>query len=157
MAGKSLGRKAVPSMTAKEYLGQAYRIDQRINSKLEQIASLRELASKATNTLTDAPRNPSRNTHPMESIIVKMIDLENEINNDIDTLVDLKREIVTIIKGIRNAEYQTLLELRYLCFKTWEQIAVDMSYTLRHVDRLHNNALQSAVIPNDVMKCHSMS
>lgn len=27
-------------MTAKEYLGQAYRIDQRINSKMEQIASL---------------------------------------------------------------------------------------------------------------------
>jgi hypothetical protein len=144
-------------MTAKEYLGQAYRIDQRINSKLEQIASLRELATKATFTLTDTPRNPSRDIHPMESIIAKMIDLENEINNDIDTLVDLKREIVTIIKGIRNTEYQTLLELRYLCFKTWEQIAVDMSYTLRHVDRLHNNALQSVVIPNDVMKCHSMS
>ena len=32
-------------MTAKEYLGQAYRIDQRINSKLEQVISLRELAS----------------------------------------------------------------------------------------------------------------
>lgn len=26
-------------MTAKEYLGQAYRIDQRINSKMEQIGS----------------------------------------------------------------------------------------------------------------------
>ena len=31
-------------MTAKEYLGQAYRIDQRINSKMEQIASLNLLA-----------------------------------------------------------------------------------------------------------------
>ena len=30
-------------MTAKEYLGQAYRLDQRINSKLEQVLSLREL------------------------------------------------------------------------------------------------------------------
>ena len=28
----------VKEMTAKEYLGQAYRIDQRINSKLEQVA-----------------------------------------------------------------------------------------------------------------------
>ena len=35
-------------MTAKEYLGQAYRIDQRINSKMEQIASLNLLAQKAT-------------------------------------------------------------------------------------------------------------
>jgi len=30
-------------MTVKAYLGQAYRLDQRINSKLEQIASLNEL------------------------------------------------------------------------------------------------------------------
>lgn len=130
-------------MTAKEYLGQAYRIDQRINSKLEQIASLRELASKATNTLTDIPRSPSRNIHPMECIITKMIDLENEINCDIDTLVDLKREIVTIIKGIKNPEFQTLLELRYLCFKTLEQIAVDMGYELRYLHKLHGRALES--------------
>ena len=130
-------------MTAKEYLGQTYRIDQRINSKLEQIASLRELSSKATNTLTDIPRNPSRDIHPMESIIAKMIDLENEINNDIDTLVDLKREIVTIIKVIENPEYQTLLELRYLCFKSWEQIAVDMGYELRYLHKLHGRALKT--------------
>lgn len=39
-------------MTVKEYLTQAYRIDQRINSKLEQIASLRGLALKATATLS---------------------------------------------------------------------------------------------------------
>lgn len=37
-------------MTVKEYLGQAYRIDQRINSKLEQVGSLRALAAKATST-----------------------------------------------------------------------------------------------------------
>ena len=40
-------------MTTKEYLAQAYRINQRINSKLEQIVSLRELATKATSTLSD--------------------------------------------------------------------------------------------------------
>ena len=35
-------------MTAKEYLGQAYRLDQRIDAKLEQVANLRALATKAT-------------------------------------------------------------------------------------------------------------
>lgn len=42
-------------MTAKEYLGQAYRIDQRINSKMEQIASLNLLAQKATTVSTICP------------------------------------------------------------------------------------------------------
>ena len=40
-------------MTAKEYLGQAYRIDQRINSEMEQIASLNLLARKATTVFSN--------------------------------------------------------------------------------------------------------
>lgn len=130
-------------MTAKEYLGQAFRIDQRINSKLEQIMSLRELATKATFTLSDVPHNPSPNLQSMESIICKMMDLESEINVDINSLVDLKREMVNIIKAVSNPEQQTLLELRYLCFKSWEQIAVDMSYTVRNIYKIHDAALEN--------------
>lgn len=143
MAIKYLGLKVVFSMTSKEYLAQAYRIDQRINSKLEQIVSLRELATKATSTLSDTPPSGTRNVHSMEGIIVKMIDLEDEINRDIDTLVDLKREIMDIVKKINNPEHQTLLELRYLCFKTWEQIAVDMGYSIQNAYKIHDRAIAS--------------
>ena len=136
-------------MTTKEYLAQAYRIDQRINSKLEQIVSLRELATKATSTLSDTPPSGSRNVHSMEGIIVKMMELENEINADIDILVDLKKEIMSIIKRINNPEQQTLLELRYLCFKTWEQIAVDMGYSIQNAYKVHDRALENIVIPKE--------
>jgi len=93
-------------MTAKEYLGQAYRIDQRINSKLEQVTTLREASKKATATLSPSPRSASPDLHSMESILVKIFDLEREINGDIDTLVDLKREIMCAIKRVENPEYQ---------------------------------------------------
>lgn len=128
-------------MTAKEYLGQAYRLDQRINSKLEQIMSLRNLATKATSTLSDTPPSGTRNVHSMEDIIVKIVEMENEINHDIDNLVDLKREMVSVIKAVTDPEYQTILELRYLCFKSWEQIAVDMNYSIQHIYRLRDKAL----------------
>lgn len=130
-------------MTTKEYLGQAYRLDQRINSKLEQVASLNDLANKVTTTITGMPRSPNRATSTMADAVTKIIDLQAEINRDIDRLVDLKREIVAVIKTIDNMEYQTLLELRYLCFKSWEQIAVDMGYNVRHVYRIHDEAVES--------------
>ena len=133
-------------MTAKEYLNQAYRLDQRINSKLEQVLSLRELTTKATATLSDMPSGGSRNVYRMQDIIGKIVDLENDINRDIDALVDLKREMVAIIKSVADPECQTLLELRYLCFKTWEQIAVDMGYELRYLHKLHHRALSSCNI-----------
>lgn len=134
-------------MTAKEYLSQAYRLDRRINSKLEQVASLNELATICTSTLAGMPRNPNRATSTMADAVAKIIDLQAEINRDIDRLVDLKRDMVRAIKSINNTEYQTLLELRYLCFKTWEQIAVDMGYNVRHVYRLHDEAVESLTIP----------
>ena len=141
-------------MTAKEYLSQAYRIDQRINSKIEQIASLRELSLKATTTLSDMPKG-TRNVHSKEKIITKMMDLENEIHADIDELVDIKQTIVSVIKAVDNTEYQTLLELRYLCFKQWEQIAVTMGYSLHHLYKIHNAALKICaeilkMIPKDI-------
>ena len=134
-------------MTVKEYLGQAYRLDQRINSKLEQVASLNELATKCTSTLTGMPRNPNRGTSTMADAVAKIVDLQAEINRDIDRLVDLKREMVRLIKAVDNTEYQTLLELRYLCFKTWEQIAVDMGYSIQHIYRLREKAYDEIRVP----------
>ena len=114
-------------MTAKEYLGQAYRLDQRIDAKLEQVSNLRALATKATATISDMPRSSSPNLQHMESTILKIIDLEQEINEDIDRLVDLKKEITTAIKAVIVPEYQMVLELRYLCYKRWEEIAVSIA------------------------------
>ena len=136
-------------MNAKEYLSQAMHIDQRINSKLEQVASLRALATQATSTLSDTPPSGSRNVQSMENVIVKIIDLENEINEDIDTLVDLKREIVGVIKRIDNPEYQTLLELRYLCYKPWNEIMTELGYSEPTIYRLHGEALKKILVPGE--------
>lgn len=141
-------------MTAKEYLSQAYHIDQRINAKLEQVMSLRDLATKATGTLSDMPRSDTPNVCRMEDIILKIVGLENEINAEIDRLVDLKREMRTVINAVGYTEYKTLLELRYLCFKTWEQISEAMTYSRQHIFRIHEQALRAVVVPsNDVTKC----
>lgn len=128
-------------MNAKEYLSQAYRVDQRINSKIEQVQSLRVLAEKATATLSDMPSGRTHNIYRMEDVIAKMVDLESEINTELCHLIDMKHEIVTVVKCVEPPELQTLLELRYLCFKTWEQIAVEMRFDIRWVHRLHNKAL----------------
>lgn len=127
-------------MTAKEYLSQTWRIDRMINAKIKQVQSLRELSTNATATMS-MTSNGNRNIHRMEDIIVKIIDLENEINADIDDLVDLKRDIVHMIKNIENPDYMTLLELRYLCFMTWSEIAFAMQYSKDNIFKLHQKAL----------------
>ena len=110
-------------MNAKEYLSQAFRLDQKINSKLEQVSKLRNLSMKASG-LRLAERISGTKEHSlMESALVKMIDLEYEINADIDRLVDLKREMATLIERVNDPSQRLLLEMRYLCGNTWEDIA----------------------------------
>ena len=129
-------------MTAKEYFSQAYKIDNDINSKLEQVASLRDLATKATTTMSDMPGSPNRNIHKMENAIIKIVDLEDEINSDINELISLKADITHMIKRVTNRQERTVLEKRYLCFDTWEQISVEMGYSIQHTFRLHDKALR---------------
>lgn len=134
-------------MNAKEYLSQAMYIDQRIDSKLEQIMKLRESATKATATLSDMPRPDSPNVQSMEETIVKIVDLERDINCDIDALVDLKAEARKVISKLDNPEQQLILEMRYLCYKSWAEIAEDLSFSESNVYKIHGEALKRIVLP----------
>ena len=129
-------------MNAKEYLSQAFKIDNDINSKLEQVAALRELAIKATSTISDMPGSPNRNIHKMEDAIVKMVELEDEIYSDIHRLVEIKTDITRLIKRLSNRDQQLILEQRYLCFRPWEQIAVDLDFSIQHTFRIHDTAVK---------------
>ena len=134
-------------MNAKEYLSQARYLDARINAKIKQVESLNALATSATSALTGMPHNPNKATSKMADIVAKIVDLQDEINHDIDTLVDLKSEIAEVIKAIPDVEQQTILEQRYLCFMPWEKIAVELQFTPRHIFRLHDEALKKIRIP----------
>lgn len=137
-------------MNARAYFERARYIDRRIDSKIEQAESLRELAARATSILSDAPRGPSPDRQPVESILIKIFELEADINADIDALVDLKREMISVINAVHNPEHQTLLELRYLCVRSWKQIAENMNYCPRNIYNLHDEALQSVKLPKSV-------
>jgi len=130
-------------MTAKEYLKQAFHIDRRINDKLEQISSLRDLATKATSIINDMPGSATHDPHSMQEVIAKIIDDEAAVSQLIDRLVDLKRDIRHTIEQVPDENEKMLLEQRYLSFKSWERLAEDMNFSLRWVHIMHGRALKA--------------
>ena len=130
-------------MLAKDFLNQAFLIDQRIRSKSEQIRTLHEIATSCSANITGMPRNPNRGGSRMADAVCKMIDLENEIARDMDRLIEVKREIVTVINAVDDVVLRTLLEKRYLCGATWEEISVDLCFNRRWTFRLHDKALEA--------------
>ena len=134
-------------MTAKEYLSQAFHIDQRISSKLSQVMRLREAATSCTETLSDMPRPDSPSRQQMADTICKIVDLEREINEDIDRLVDLKAEARRAINAVSDPDQQLILELRYLCYKPWNEIMTELGYSEPTIYRLHGEALKKICVP----------
>ena len=67
-------------MTAKEYLHQAYRLDHKINSDIEELGRLREMAASISAPQLGDKVQTSRNTDaPFVRSIEKIIELENKI------------------------------------------------------------------------------
>ena len=132
-------------MTAKQYLSQAYRLNERINSDLSELDRLRDLATSLSGVNYDGVRvSKTRSTEaPFEKTICKIIDAEKKINAEIDRLVDLKAEISEAISQLANVDEQLLLRFRYINNYGWEKIAVLMSVSMRTVHRIHASALRN--------------
>ena len=129
-------------MNAKDYLNQAYRLDQRIASKLEQVSTLRSLTQRVTASYEGEVVSRTRNVSSLEETIFRLMEAESELNSAIDALVELKRDVYATIQKVEKPEYQFLLEMRYLCFKSWIEIADQMHLEEHYVFRVHGQALR---------------
>ena len=128
-------------MTAKEYLCQARLLDMRIRAKIQQIERLYEVAVGWTAALSAGPRGSSRSESRTENCVLKIAEMQDELNDDVDALIERKKEIIAVIQAVEDPELQILLEKRYLCFLPWERIAAEMRFSVQHTFRLHGTAL----------------
>ena len=130
-------------MTAKEYLSQAFILNQQIADKLKMIERLNELATLATATLSGMPHSPNRSTRSVVETVDRIIDLQTEINGEVDKMVCRVGDIVAAIRAVDNMEFQSVLEKRYLCYMSWDEIARAMCFSLRWTYRVHGCALEA--------------
>lgn len=127
-------------MTAKEYLSQLRRYDRMIESKKAEIERIR-LSLEYKSVSYDGQRVQGGGAS-REDMICKMLDFERDMEDQVRELIELKKEIMAQIDKLDQAEYIQLLYLRYLEFKTWEEISVKMNFSYRYVLKLHGRALQ---------------
>ncbi len=131
-------------MAAKEFLSRALKLDQLINSKLEELNQCRNLAESINGSRFDECVSHSA---PEEASYAKwverIVEKEKELDAEIDRLVAVKMEISDFIGKINNPQWQCLLRNRYVLGKTWAEIAEEMGYSIRNVLRLHKKILEN--------------
>lgn len=127
-------------MTPKQYWLDIKYLDKHIDSKLEQIERLQSQAERSTTTLSDMPRTKSQSNRS-DYFVLKIIELKDELDKDVDVYVDRIREAQDLLRRLEVDKHRLVLEYRYLNKWTWAQIANEMTYDVRHITRLHGQAL----------------
>ncbi len=134
-------------MKAKEYLSQAWYLDKRVRTKERQLDWLRSHAVYVSPKLSEVPKAPSIRRSPVEDAVVRISELELEISSGIAQLMQLRKDIAEAIRGIDSMECGTLLEMRYLTFLSWDQIAAQLDYSVDYIYHLHRKALALVRVP----------
>jgi len=89
-------------------------------------------------TLVPVSRTGSRDV--MGELIVKKIEIEEEINRKLQESYRKLNEIEKAIKKLDERE-KLLMRLRYIQGKDWMEICDEMGYSWRQIHRIHKKAL----------------
>ena len=137
-------------MTIQEYLRQAYLLDFRINAHIEEAAELREMATSLSSpSLSDRVQSCPDGNAPFVKQVERIIQMENRINAEIDTLVALKEQIQSVIATVSNPEEYRILQYRYVDGLSCGKIARKMHMARSSVYRHHNSAISRLQLPEN--------
>ena len=141
------------SQEKKEYLKQVFRIEKHIENLITERKNILTLLEKCTSTTAGYESDGSTSgTHAnnAENNIVNYIsalqDYESKLRMQITEMLMAKEKLKQIIENVPNYEHRQILYKRYICFEKWEQIAVDMNWSIRQVYKLHGRALENIEI-----------
>ena len=135
-------------MTAKEYLSEAFNLKRSIEIKMKRAEVLRKLAERARVEISELPKSPNHLKFPMEEAMIKLLTVEEEILRDTDELTRVMRSIQSAINDVPDSSCRLVLEMRYLAFMKWEDIASELGWASNHVFYVHRNALRMVKIPS---------
>lgn len=137
-------------MTAREYLGQAYRLENKIQILRRRIEELQEMRGSVSSPGFEEHYNASRNTDaPFVKTIEKIMEYEKKYEEKMRLLLDLKEQIRECIDKLDNPDEALVLEHRYIYNSSWVDIGSELYVDDRTVRRWHNKALSHFKVPDN--------
>lgn len=128
-------------MQAKEYLNQIRKYDILIDNKKQMIFRLYSQAESITAAVGKERFQSSGSKDKIGDIVAEIVDLRALIRADVEKLTKVKAEVVSTIDKVGDADLINVLYKRYVHYKSWTDIADEMNFTERNVQRLHGKAL----------------
>ena len=132
-------------MGVKEYLRQARHLKKKIEYRQNQIIELQSMAGRTTGSCEALRVSGTSSRSKLEDAIIRIDSVAGKLANDVAKYAEAYQEISNAIEAVEDERYKELLTLYYLCFMTWEEVAVKMGKSWRWIMRMHQKSLMAIV------------
>ena len=127
-------------MNAREYLDSVFMLNVKINSLQIELDLLNDMLGKLNKELTPDQVQTSGSKDPLGDTVVKIIDLQREINILIDRYIDEFKNVKRIIECVENPKEYDLLHKHYIQGMSWTDISNEWDNSNTWVHEIKNNA-----------------
>lgn len=125
-----------------KYLKGAWFYQNKANLLDEKIRVLQSKAMKVTTTYSDVPTFAGFTDH-RQDVMDEIVDLQREYKKKMQQCRNKLKEIEFVINMLDDFQERMVLQLRYLYFENWQDIALRLNYEERQVYRIHGRALMN--------------
>ena len=129
-------------MEAKEFLNQYRKAVTDIENLETEAEELESMAMGITIIAEGDRVQISGKKDRMAELAAKAADIRIDIMGKRTEALEAMHRVSRLIAGVGNDRYRKLLHMRYIKGSTWEEIAVAMHYSIKHIYKLHGWALR---------------
>lgn len=131
-------------MKAKEYLQKLKKLDTIINQKIKEIDNLKVMCTSVSSLdySKDRVQTSPDGIAPYVKTLDRICDMQDKINMEIDRFIDEKHKIINQIQGLSDSRHIDVLFKRYVEYKSFETISVEINLSYTYVIEVHGYALQ---------------
>ena len=138
-----------------DFSGAGEKLDSIIRNKLIEQKQWRDIALGITANMDGEKVQSTGSQSKMADAVIKCVDMETEINSLIDNLIDTKKEVIQTIERLDSATEYNVLHMRYIQYKTLQEIADHYGYEYGWATTTHGRALASVqeLLEKNVTSC----
>ena len=128
-------------MAVKEFLRSVREQDRLLRAYEQELEDLRRRAYNISSPKL-GDKIQSNHLATLDEIVDKLDSQIEKVNAAWDELIDKRDNAKALIDKVEDKSARCVLYRYYILIQAWEQIAVEMNYTIRWVYKLHGKALQ---------------
>ena len=142
-------------MTTKQYLLQIKYAESKVRRINDQLATVRAEMSALKSPSYDTDRvQTSETSDKMINLIIRYGEIEQALADEAESLLTIRSKIISEIESLENDKQREVLYLVYVRHLRWDDVASEMGYTRRWVEKLHGHALIEFKKKKELVEIH---